>query len=265
MQSRAHQFLLLLPLLVAGCSAEVELSTEARTPSETTEHVQKFETKVGVAVLSGREDPSDEKPVQSDDRSSTIDIEGNHNFAIVVEGDFHADSHQDAAPESPSESKFFWNTRIPWPTQLRGASSRTLNCYWAVWGLMIGSVALMIHTANRKEGGPLWIILAVLAAAIILIQFLPHADSGIQFVPLSPWSYIGWESFFISLACWAAILGAGYVVVDRAPDSPKAFSGLVLVALSLNAMLSFSELKENSASRPQAAACQQVEASTLPT
>jgi len=240
MQPRAHRILLLLPLLVPGCSTQFELSTEKRTPSETTEHIQKSHTKVGVEMLSDREEPSGRDPVRPDDPSPTIEIDGDGNFAVVVGGDLYAHSHREAAPESPNEPKFLWNTRIPWPTQLRGVSSRTLNCYLAVWGLIIGSIALMIGTANRKEGGPLWIILAMLGAAVVLLQLLPHGDSGLQFVPISPWSYLGWESFFVSLACWAAILGAGYVVFDRAPDSPKAFSVLVLVGMGLNAMLSWS-------------------------
>ena len=257
MQLRAHRLLLLLPLLVPGCSTQFELSTETRTPSPTTESVQKFETRVGVEVLADREEPSDEKSVRPEDQSPTIKIEGNRNIAIVVEGDLHADSHQEVAPESPSEPKPRWNTKIPWPTQLRGASGWTLNCYLAVWGLIIIAVALMIHTANRKEeGGPLWSIIAMLAATAVLLQFLAHSDSGIQFIPISPWSYVGWESFFVSLGCWAAILSAGYVVVDRAPDTRKAFSLLVLVAMSLNGLLSWSDLKEDLPERSQAVCSQ---------
>jgi len=239
MQVKAHHLLLLIPLLAAGCSGQVSVKTETRSPSPTTETIEKFETKVGVKMLGDREEPSDEKSVPADDQGRTIKIEGDSNIAIVVEGDLRADSHQEAAPESPNEPKFLWNTKIPWPTQLRGASSWTLNCYLAVWGLIIGSIALMIGTANRKEGGPLWIILAMLAAVAILLQFLPPGDSGFQLIPLSPWSYLGWESFFVSLVCWGAILGAVYVVVDRMSDSAQAFSVLVLVAMSLNLVLSW--------------------------
>ena len=103
----------------------------------------------------------------------------------------------------------------------------------------------------------------MLAAAAVLLQFLPYADSGIQFVPLSPWCYVGWESFFVSLVCWAAILGAGFVIIDRSPDSPQAFAILILIAMSLNALLSWSALKEDLPGRSQAV-CPQVEASFLP-
>ena len=195
-------------------------------------------------MLANGEEPSAKAPVRPEDQSRTIEIDGDGNIAIVVEGDLHADSYHEAAPESPSEPKFFWNTKIPWPTQLRGVSGWTLNCYFAVWGLVVGSIALMVHTANRQEeGGPLWIIMAMLAAAAILLQFLPFSDTGFQFVPLSPWSYLGWESFFISLACWAAIVSAGYVVLDRMVDSAQAFSVLCLIAMSLNLVLSWSAVR----------------------
>lgn len=239
MHSKSHQLLLLLPLLIAGCSTQLELSTETRSPSKTTGSVEKSHTKVGVKMLADREEPSGRDPVQSEDQSPTIDIDGDGNFAIVVEGDLVSDP--DHRPSPPPAKKPTWNTRIPWPTQLQGADSWTWNCYLAVWGLVIGSIALMIHTANRKEeGGPLWIILAMLAAAGILLQFLPPGDTGVQLVPLSPWSYLGWESFLVSLCCWAAIVGAVYVVVDRSPDSPKAFSVLVLIGMTLNVLLSWS-------------------------
>jgi len=243
MQPRAHHLLLVFPFLIAGCSTQLELSTEKRTPSETTESVDKYHTKVGVKILPDREEPFDRDPVQSDDKGRTIEIDGDGNVAIVVEGDLHADSRHEAAPESPSEPKFPWNTKIPWPTQLREASSWTLNCYLAVWGLFIGSIALMIGNLSRREGGPLLSIIAMLAAAAVLLQFLPPTESGIQFIPISPWSYLGWESFLLSLACWAAILGAGYVVLDRMNDSAQAFSVLALVAMSLNVLLSWAALK----------------------
>ena len=241
MHSKAHHLLILLPLLVAGCSTQVEVSTETRSPSPTTESVSKSHTKVGVEMLADRKEPSDKELVRSENQSPTIEIHGNRNTAIVVKGDLVSDP--DHRPSPPPAKKPTWNTKIPWPTQLQGASSRILNCYLAVWALVIAAVALMIDTANRKEGGPLWIILAMLAAAAILLQFLGHSDSGVQFLPLSPWSYVGWESFFVSLVCWMAIVGAGYVVVDRAFDAPQAFSMLVLVAMSLNVLLSWAALK----------------------
>lgn len=104
MQSKARQFLLLLPLLIAGCSTEVEVSVETRTPYETREHVEKFETKVGVAVLTQQEDPDpasvpDDKPVPEqpptppEPEEKTVEVSGTANLAMVVEGDLHVHEH----------------------------------------------------------------------------------------------------------------------------------------------------------------------------
>ena len=130
MQPRAHRLLLLLPLLIAGCSTQVEVSTETRNPSETTESVEKSHTMVGVKMLADREEPSDEKSVRPEDQSPTVEIEGNRNFAIVVEGNLVSDP--DHRPTPPPAKKPTWNTKIPWPTKLRETNSWTVNCYLAV-------------------------------------------------------------------------------------------------------------------------------------
>ena len=229
-------------LLLVGCSTKVEVLSEKRARSENSADTEKLHTKVGVDLLADREEPSSssgEEPSSPESSGSSIQINGDGNFAIIVERDLGSDP--DHRPSPPPAKKSAWNTKIPWPTQLRGADRWTLSCYWAVWTQIIVAVALMVHTANRKDkGGPLWIILALLVAAAILLQFLPHADSGIQFVPLSPWCYIGWESFFLSVGCWAAILFAAFVVLDRSLDSPQAFSVLCLIAMTLNVLLSWS-------------------------
>lgn len=229
-------------LLLLGCSTKVEVLSEKRARSENSADTEKLHTKVGVDLLGDHEAVSspDEEASSLKSSGSTIEINGDGNFAVVVEGDLGSDSRRRPSPPPAKKPKFL-NTKIPWPTQLRGADCWTLSCYWAVWTQILVAIALMISTANRKEeGGPLWIVMAMLAAAAILLQFLPHADSGIQFIPLSPWSYIGWESFGVSLVCWAAILFAAFVVLDRSLDSPQAFSVLCLIAMTLNVLLSWS-------------------------
>lgn len=255
--------ILLVLLLSTGCSARVDVSTERSTGGESAAH----HTNVAVDVLPDREEvsapsPEPEQPPVTEatekgvkvsgianfamvgDQRRTIEIDGNRNFAIIVEGDLNSEPSQ-ASPESslPTTKKptSRWNTKIPWPTALRGTDHWTIGGYRAVWGLVIASIVVMVHTANQQEqGGPLWILAAMLVAAAVLLQFLPHAESGIQFIPLSPWCYVGWESFLLSLACWAAIMGAVYVVLDRSPDTPQAFAVLVLVVMSLNLLLSWS-------------------------
>ena len=104
MHPKTHHHHLLLPLLVAaGCSSQFELSTEARSPSETTEHIEKFETKVGVAVLTDEEDPEpapvpgasvpEQPPAPPEADNKQVEISGVANIATVVHGDLHLHEH----------------------------------------------------------------------------------------------------------------------------------------------------------------------------
>ena len=255
----------LLLLLMTGCSGRVDVTTETRTPSETTETVEKLHTSVGIDVLGDRDEAAESRPeepsVLPEGKVKFVEIDGDENVVVIIESDGQEHPRPKAAAEKPKSS---WNTKIPWPTQLRGAPRWTVGCYLAVWGLVIVAIVLMIGNLQQEEGGPLLSVIAMLGTVVVLLQFLPHTDSGVQFVPLSPWAYAGWESFFVSLVCWMAILGAGYVTIVRSPDSPQAFAALCLIALSLNVLLSWSTLKETSASRPQAAAYQHVGASFSP-
>lgn len=253
----------ILLLLMTGCSGRVDVTTENRTHSGT---VEKFHTSVGLEVLSDPEktsvSPTEERSSLSEAKVRSVEVDGNGNVVIVIEGDVHEHPRQKPAAKKPESG---WNSKIGWPTHFRGASSWTVSCYLAVWGLVVAAVVVMINNLKRKEGGPLLGVVAMLGTAAVLLQFLPHTESGLQFVPLSPWAYVGWESFFVSLFCWTVILFAGFVAIDRAPDKAQAFAALCLVAMVLNLMLSWSDLKENSALRSQAAAYEQVEASTVPT
>jgi hypothetical protein len=242
-----HGLLILhILFLTAGCSARVEVSEEqtSSVPQSTT--AEKARTKVAVELLNRREAATNasRSPKERSCPERTrrgVEIDGDGNVVITVDGDIHVGKAPKPAKQKPETG---WNTKIAWPTQLRGADSWTIGCYGAVWVLVLAAVVCMITTANRKEeGGPLLSILAMLVAAAVLLQLLPHTSSGIQFLPISPWSYSGWESFGISLIFWTAILFAGYVVVDRSPDSPQVFAILCLSAMSLNAILSWSEVK----------------------
>jgi len=254
---------LFLLLISTGCSTKVDVTTESRTPAEMSESVEKVHTSVGIDVLGDRGEPTqscpEEPPALPEGKVRSIEVDGDGNIVIVIDGDGQEQARQKVATKKPTSG---WNTKIGWPTQLRGESRWTVSCYLAVWGLIIGSIALMIDNLRRREGGPLLSIIAMLGVAAVLLQLLPHAESGIQFVPLSPWAYVGWESFFVSLACWTAILAAGFVLINGSSDSPQAFAILCLGAMFLNAVLSWSDLKEDAALRSQAPACQQVVSDT---
>ncbi len=81
MQSKALQLLLLIPFLAAGCSTQVEVSTEIRTPSEVTESAKKFSTKVGISLLADQEDPA---PVSDDSPVPTEQTAGKYAQAAAV-------------------------------------------------------------------------------------------------------------------------------------------------------------------------------------
>lgn len=103
MQTRAHHFLFLLPLLLSGCSAKVEVSTEKRTPSQTTGCVERTHTKVGVAVLPKQEDPGpapvpeesdpEQPPTPPEADKKAVEITGNANLTVLFEGDLHLHQH----------------------------------------------------------------------------------------------------------------------------------------------------------------------------
>lgn len=247
--TRYLQGLLILYILflTAGCSARVEVSEEQTSSAPQSTTAEEARTKVAVELLNRREAVTDTstspKKHVPEKKWKAVEIDGDGNVVITVDGNIHVG--EDPAPKvAKQKPKTGWNTKIAWPTQLRGADSWTIGCYGAVWVLVLAAVVCMITTANRKEeGGPLLSILAMLVADAILLQLLPHTESGFQFLPISPWSYSGWESFGISLLCWTAILFAGYVVVDRSPDSPRVFAILCLTAMFLNAILSWSAVK----------------------
>ena len=153
------------------------------------------------------------------------------------------------------------NTKIGWPTQFLGTGGWTLVCYLAAWLLILVAVLVMKETSKRREGGPLLSIVVILAIAAFLLQWLPRTESGIQFLPISPWTYSGWISFCISLLCWMFIMVAALVAATRCLDSPGVCSAAFLVAMSLNALLSFSDWKEDGS--PQLPEEQQVAAKDI--
>jgi len=79
----------------------------------------------------------------------------------------------------------------------------------------------------------LWIV------AGLLLQALPHTESGIQFIPFPPWYYSGWIAWIISAACWLAmILGCQLGFCSRNVDR-ACTANTFFIALALNGCLSF--------------------------
>ncbi len=104
---------LLLPLIAdGGCSGHVEVSTETRSPSETTEGVEKFNTQVSLSLLTDGDEPSPLLPYPEpteppETEEEAVKITGDGNVVVAIEGDihFHEHRHEHLHIETASEPK----------------------------------------------------------------------------------------------------------------------------------------------------------------
>jgi hypothetical protein len=74
----------------------------------------------------------------------------------------------------------------------------------------------------------------------LLLQTLPHTTSGIQFVPLFPWIYTDWLSRIISGVVWLFAIFTCLCALSSHKNDWGVVSVSALIALILNALLSFS-------------------------
>lgn len=89
--------LVLPPLLAGGCSGHVEVSTETRTPSKTTESVEKFDTQVSLSLLTDWDEPSPPSPEPTEPpetEEGSVEITGDGNVVVAIEGDMHIHRHR---------------------------------------------------------------------------------------------------------------------------------------------------------------------------
>ncbi len=130
------------------------------------------------------------------------------------------------------------NTRIGWPW-----------VYWehgflAVVGFLVvcilvffGFAAIAASTDGDHDALRAGVMLWLLAG--LLLQALPHAATGIQFLPLMPWSYSDWLPRIISAACWLTLLVGFFEGRSTEEHILQEASASILIALGLNALLSF--------------------------
>jgi hypothetical protein len=142
------------------------------------------------------------------------------------------------AQVQPARPKNGLNTVIGFPSTYTAHGPLAFLGYCAV-GLLVGAaVLLMMVTVGRKTGGPLLPILVLLVAAAIILQSLPQAEAGFQFIPLVPWQCSGFFSTLASIICWIVLLLAVLIAATRCLDAPKVFSGLVLAVMGMNLLVS---------------------------
>lgn len=149
------------------------------------------------------------------------------------------------------------NTRIGWPWEyclgLWPILGFLIVCALVFYGLA-GIVLASDVTTDCQL--PFFAGLAAWFLAAFLLQTLPEVHGGVQFVPRFPWSYSGW---FATTLCTIMWLLLAFGVAAMCFPTPEADVGpsvaLVIVAVVLNALLSFAGPETTSAQDPPAA-CQ---------
>lgn len=129
------------------------------------------------------------------------------------------------------------NTKIGMPWDYWEHGYLAIVGFLAVYVLIFYGLCFVI-TGSDAPGTLLAGIIFWLVAGFLL-QALPHTESGIQFVPLPPWYYVGWIAWIISIACWLALtigLSFNYSSIEADRNSAVAAT---LIALVLNGCLSF--------------------------
>ncbi len=249
---------LLLCLLLAtatGCSARVEVeSSKWTTPPPASSESdatagEKARTTVEVDLLQTRSSvPPPPRPTSS---ANTVILN-------LGDGDIHV--HQPPAraeardKATPLPRKSNLNTKIGWPSTYWQHGPSAFTGYLAA-GLLVGTaMVLMIATVGRTKGGPMLSTIVLLVAAAVILQALPAAELGLQFLPLSPWAYSGFVSICLSILCWLGIFLAALIAMLRSGliGAPSAFSAAVLFSMGMNLLLS---LGGGSAPTEVASAC----------
>ncbi len=134
------------------------------------------------------------------------------------------------------------NTRVGWPC------TYWEHGFWVVVGflaicalILLGIVAVFAATdAPEVEGRRAGFVcgVALWVGAGLLLQAMPHATAGLQFVPLLPWHYAGCMGRIVSSVCWLC-LAVGFLLAFSTDKKDLAGAPVVMViALGLNALLS---------------------------
>ena len=93
--------------------------------------------------------------------------------------------------------------------------------------------------AGEEHPGPLITGIIFWLVAGLLLQALPHTESGIQFVPLPPWYYQSQIAWIISIACWIALIFGWHINFSSVKADRSSAVVAIFIALGLNALLSF--------------------------
>ena len=224
-----------------GCSARVETeSSKWTTPPPASSEAkpasgEKARTAIQLDLLPTRpSEPPSPKPTSS---ANTVILNLGSGDVHVHEPLARAEARDKATP--PTRKSTF-NTRIGWPSIYSEHGPSTFTGYLAVCMLVGTAVVLMIATVGRRTDGPLLSIVFLLVAAAVILRALPVAESGLQFIPLSPWSYSGLVPICLSILCWLGLLLAAFnaILSSGLIGAPSGFSAAVLFSMGMDLLLS---------------------------
>ncbi len=232
-QSFGLLLLLALITFAGGCSARYEAREETKT-----DHQEKRDFAEEKAAVKFQFDllqnapPAQEPKTEPRLTGTTVNISGGTTIIVVPGG---GEQHEEANKKKEHTGL---NTKIGWPSVYLEHGDSVVGRYVAVLLLVGTAVAMMISTCKLKSGGPLYSSLALLVLAAVLLQTLPPAEAGFQFIPLSPWAYLDFISVSLSVLCWIGLAVAACALTGCL-DSPSLFSAAVLFAMGCNLLLSF--------------------------
>jgi len=243
----------LLALAAGGCSARVETESSkwaspppASSASDATTG-EKAKTTVEVDLLQPR--PSEPPPPKPTSSANTVILN-------LGDGDIHvhqppARAEADGKPARPRNGL---NTKIGFPSTYRQHSPLAFLGSMAVCLLVGTAVVLLVATVGRTESGPMLSLIGLLTLAAILLQALPASESGIQFIPLSPWAYSGLVAICLSILRWLGVFLAALIAILSSGliGAPSGFSAAVLFSMGCSLLLS---LGGGSAPTEVASAC----------
>lgn len=135
------------------------------------------------------------------------------------------------------------NTRIGGPWVYWEHGFWPVLGFLAVCGLIFLGLGLICgftgDPSDNPDPGMLKGAIFFLVLAGLLLQALPHATNGLQFIPLPPWHYTGWIAMIISSVCWLCLGFACLLIISSVKDDGMPAAVSMFVALGLNVLLSF--------------------------
>jgi hypothetical protein len=135
------------------------------------------------------------------------------------------------------------NTRIglPWTYWEHGICA-VVGGLAVCFIILLGLASFAISTEEHNRYGERftawgWGTAACIAAGLLL-QVLPHTSSGVQFLPVPPWSYAGKLPAIISVACWVSLVLSLLLACGSTKTKWDLAVCMIFIAFGINTTLS---------------------------